>query len=63
MTGEELPVWTPPPTLGGHMEDVILILGQLALALAGFAACTLLLVVICSALSYSVRKIKELGRL
>jgi hypothetical protein len=45
------------------MNEVILLLGQLALALAGFAACTLLLVVICSALSYSVRKIKELGRL
>lgn len=43
------------------MNELILLLGQLALALAGFAACTLLLVVICSALSSSVRKIKELG--
>jgi hypothetical protein len=45
------------------MEQVILLLGQLALALAGFAACVLLLVVIVSGLAYSVRKLRELSRL
>jgi hypothetical protein len=45
------------------MEEAIILTSRLALLLAGVAACVLLLVVICSALSYSVRKIKELGRL
>jgi hypothetical protein len=45
------------------MNEVILLFGQLALALAGFAACVLLLVVIVSGLSFVVRKAKELQRL
>lgn len=45
------------------MNELILFLGQLALALAGFATCVLLLVVIVSGVSWSVRKLKELQRL
>jgi hypothetical protein len=45
------------------MNELILLLGQLALALAGFAACVLFLVVIVSGLAYVVRKAKELQRL
>lgn len=45
------------------MNQAILFLGQTALLLAGAATCVLLLVVICSGLTYSVRKLKELSRL
>ena len=55
-----MPVWTPPPPQGGPVNELILLLGQLALALAGFATCVLLLVVIVSMLGFVVRRIKQL---
>lgn len=52
-----------PPRQGGTVNELILLLGQTALVLAGVACCVGFVVVIVSGLTWSVRKLKELQRL
>jgi hypothetical protein len=51
------------PRQGGTVNELILLLGQTALVLAGVACCVGFVVVIVSGLTWSVRKLKELQRL
>lgn len=56
------PILTPPRQ-GETMNELILLLGQTALVLAGVCCCVGFVVVIVSGLTWSVRKLKELQRL
>ena len=62
--GEELPVCTPPPPyVGGPMEQVILVLGQLALILAGVVCVVGFVLLIVSMVLTTLRKLLEFTRL
>jgi hypothetical protein len=53
----------PPPYLGGRMEQVILILGQLALILAGVVCVVGFVLLIVSMVLTTLRKLLEFTRL
>jgi hypothetical protein len=53
----------PPPYLGGQMEEVILLLGQLALILAGVVCVVGFVLLIVSMVLTTLRKLLEFTRL
>jgi hypothetical protein len=55
--------WSPTPYVGGQMEQVILVLGQLALILAGVVCVVGFVLLIVSMVLTTLRKLLEFTRL